>query len=115
LTAAGKPERSAGGRRGAVPRLLPQPNRYRSDAEQWQQLAKLSVEKGWLPLFDFAYQGFARGLEEDAEGLRAFAALHKELLVASSYSKNFGLYNERVGACTLVAAIRRPLTAHSAR
>jgi aspartate aminotransferase len=70
--------------------------------EQWQQLAKLSVEKGWLPLFDFAYQGFARGLEEDAEGLRAFAALHKELIVASSYSKNFGLYNER--ACTLVAA-----------
>ncbi len=48
--------------------------------------------------------GFARGLEEDAEGLRAFVALHKELLVASSYSKNFGLYNERVGACTLVAA-----------
>lgn len=60
--------------------------------------------KGWLPLFDFAYRGFARGLEEDAEGLRAFAALHKELIVASSYSKNFGLYNERVGACTLVAA-----------
>ncbi|VFS55985.1 Aspartate aminotransferase [Raoultella planticola] len=49
--------------------------------EQWQQLAQLSVEKGWLPLFDFAYQGFARGLEEDAEGLRAFVALHKELLV----------------------------------
>ncbi|VTN15400.1 Aspartate aminotransferase [Raoultella terrigena] len=72
--------------------------------EQWQQLAQLSVDKGWLPLFDFAYQGFARGLEEDAEGLRAFAALHKELLVASSYSKNFGLYNERVGACTLVAS-----------
>ncbi|EAY8594182.1 aminotransferase class I/II-fold pyridoxal phosphate-dependent enzyme, partial [Salmonella enterica] len=37
--------------------------------EQWQVLAELSVEKGWLPLFDFAYQGFARGLEEDAEGL----------------------------------------------
>ncbi|AHM55292.1 aromatic amino acid aminotransferase [Escherichia coli] len=72
--------------------------------EQWQTLAQLSVEKGWLPLFDFAYQGFARGLEEDAEGLRAFAAMHKELIVASSYSKNFGLYNERVGACTLVAA-----------
>ncbi|AXF65479.1 MULTISPECIES: amino acid aminotransferase [unclassified Leclercia] len=72
--------------------------------EQWEQLAKLSVEKGWLPLFDFAYQGFARGLEEDAEGLRAFAAVHKELIVASSYSKNFGLYNERVGACTLVAS-----------
>ncbi|WP_158784282.1 amino acid aminotransferase [Pantoea sp. BAV 3049] len=73
-------------------------------AEQWTQLAELSSACGWLPLFDFAYQGFARGLEEDAEGLRIFAASHQELLVASSYSKNFGLYNERVGAFTLVAS-----------
>lgn len=73
-------------------------------AEQWKVLAEMSQAKGWLPLFDFAYQGFARGLEEDAEGLRIFAASHQELIVASSYSKNFGLYNERVGACTLVAA-----------
>ena len=73
-------------------------------AEQWSQLAELSKASGWLPLFDFAYQGFARGLEEDAEGLRIFAASHQELIVASSYSKNFGLYNERVGAFTLVAA-----------
>lgn len=72
-------------------------------AEQWQQLAQLSLANGWLPLFDFAYQGFARGLEEDAGGLRIFAASHQELIVASSYSKNFGLYNERVGAITLVA------------
>ncbi|HGM6861193.1 TPA: amino acid aminotransferase [Serratia rubidaea] len=72
--------------------------------EQWSQLAELSVSKGWLPLFDFAYQGFAKGLEEDAQGLRIFAAKHQELIVASSYSKNFGLYNERVGACTIVAA-----------
>ncbi|NLS43344.1 aspartate/tyrosine/aromatic aminotransferase [BEV proteobacterium] len=73
-------------------------------AQQWQALADLSAQRGWLPLFDFAYQGFARGLEEDAEGLRIFAASHPELLVSSSYSKNFGLYNERVGACTLIAA-----------
>ncbi len=73
-------------------------------AEQWAQLAELSAANGWLPLFDFAYQGFANGLEEDAQGLRIFAAKHQELIVASSYSKNFGLYNERVGACTLVAA-----------
>lgn len=72
--------------------------------EQWQQLAQLSLEKGWLPLFDLAYQGFARGLEEDVAGLRAFAALHQEMLIANSCSKNFGLYNERVGACTLIAA-----------
>lgn len=72
--------------------------------EQWDQLAKMSAEKGWLPLFDFAYQGFANGLEEDAYGLRTFLKENKELLVASSYSKNFGMYNERVGAFTVVAA-----------
>ncbi|MGE6109034.1 amino acid aminotransferase [Aeromonas sobria] len=72
--------------------------------EQWLALAEQSVAAGWLPLFDFAYQGFARGIEEDAEGLRIFAACHDELLVASSFSKNFGLYNERVGAFTLVCA-----------
>ena len=66
--------------------------------EQWEKLAELSAQKGWLPLFDFAYQGFANGIEEDAYGLRAFAKRNPELLVASSYSKNFGMYNERVGA-----------------
>ncbi|WII94205.1 aspartate/tyrosine/aromatic aminotransferase [Kingella negevensis] len=72
--------------------------------EQWETLAKMSAEKGWLPLFDFAYQGFANSLEEDAYGLRAFAQHNPEMLIASSYSKNFGMYNERVGAFTLVAA-----------
>ena len=71
--------------------------------QQWDKLAEMSAQKGWLPLFDFAYQGFAHGLEEDAYCLRAFAINHKELLVASSFSKNFGLYNERVGAFTVVA------------
>ena len=72
--------------------------------EQWEKLSELSAQKGWLPLFDFAYQGFANGIEEDAYGLRAFAKRNPELLVASSYSKNFGMYNERVGAFTVVAA-----------
>ncbi|OIN23506.1 amino acid aminotransferase [Vibrio barjaei] len=72
-------------------------------ADEWEQLAKLVAEKGLIPLFDFAYQGFAKGVEEDAQGLRAFAKHNKEILVASSFSKNFGLYNERVGAFTLVA------------
>ncbi|MGF1685707.1 aspartate/tyrosine/aromatic aminotransferase [Photobacterium japonica] len=73
------------------------------DAAQWQQLADLCVEKKLLPMFDFAYQGFAKGVEDDAQGLRIFADKCEELLVASSFSKNFGLYNERVGAFTLVA------------
>ncbi|MDA0147392.1 amino acid aminotransferase [Vibrio sp. LaRot3] len=72
-------------------------------ADEWETLAKLIAEKQLLPLFDFAYQGFATGVEEDAAGLRTFAKYNKEILVASSFSKNFGLYNERVGAFTLVA------------
>lgn len=72
-------------------------------AEEWQTLARLGAEQGWVGLFDFAYQGFSRGLNEDAAGLRAFAEQNGEFLVASSFSKNFGLYNERVGAFTLVA------------
>ena len=71
--------------------------------EEWETLAKLVARKGLLPLFDFAYQGFASGVEEDAAGLRIFAQHNPEILVASSFSKNFGLYNERVGAFTLVA------------
>ncbi|MCR9388387.1 amino acid aminotransferase [Vibrio metoecus] len=71
--------------------------------QEWEVLAKLVADKGLLPLFDFAYQGFATGVEEDAAGLRTFAKYNSEILVASSFSKNFGLYNERVGAFTLVA------------
>lgn len=74
------------------------------DAGQWAELAALTQEKGLLPLFDFAYQGFGRGLEEDAAGLRTFCTPGRELLICSSFSKNFGLYNERVGALTLVGA-----------
>ncbi|MFZ6043630.1 aminotransferase class I/II-fold pyridoxal phosphate-dependent enzyme, partial [Vibrio natriegens] len=47
-------------------------------AEQWLQLAKLCVEKQLLPMFDFAYQGFAKGVEDDAEGLRIFAQYCEE-------------------------------------
>lgn len=72
--------------------------------EQWQAISNLALKNGWLPLFDLAYQGFGQGIEEDVYGLRLFANNHPELLIASSYSKNFGLYNERVGAFTLIAA-----------
>ncbi|MGL5409593.1 MAG: amino acid aminotransferase [Shewanella sp.] len=71
--------------------------------EQWGLVAQLCAEKQLVPLFDFAYQGFGRGIEEDAAGLRLVAAAVPELLVANSFSKNFGLYNERIGAVTVVA------------
>lgn len=70
---------------------------------QWSKLAQIAKAKQWLPLFDFAYQGFAVDVEEDAIGLRLFAEQLSELMVASSFSKNFGLYNERTGAFTLLA------------
>ncbi len=72
--------------------------------QQWQAVAAVCAERGILPLLDFAYQGFGDGLDEDATGVRFVAEQCRELLVAASYSKNFGLYNERVGALTLVAA-----------
>ena len=71
--------------------------------EQWKKLADVVYEQKLLPLFDFAYQGFADGIDEDAVGLRAFARPGAELIVCSSFSKNFGLYCERVGALTVVA------------
>jgi len=71
--------------------------------DQWDKIATTLASRGVAPLVDFAYQGFARGLNEDAEGLLALAARCDELLVCSSFSKNFGLYNDRVGALTVVA------------
>eukprot|EP01025_Chloroclados_australasicus_P018885 TRINITY_DN2007_c0_g1_i1.p1 TRINITY_DN2007_c0_g1~~TRINITY_DN2007_c0_g1_i1.p1 ORF type:complete len:468 (-),score=59.23 TRINITY_DN2007_c0_g1_i1:667-2070(-) len=72
--------------------------------EQWQQIAEVCREKGHLPFFDVAYQGFATGdLEEDAYAPRLFAEKGLEFLVAQSYSKNLGLYGERVGALNFVS------------
>jgi aspartate/tyrosine/aromatic aminotransferase len=72
--------------------------------EQWKKFADTVYSRGILPLLDFAYQGFAEGIREDAAGLLAFTRSDAELMVCSSFSKNFGLYCERVGALTIVAA-----------
>ena len=72
--------------------------------EQWREISAVLAERKLLPLVDFAYQGFGDGLAEDAAGLRELAKRNPELLVCSSFSKNFGLYGERVGALTLVAS-----------
>jgi aspartate aminotransferase/aromatic-amino-acid transaminase len=71
---------------------------------QWQEVAGIASARGWLPFLDFAYQGYGEGLDEDRAGLLALAAKCPEILVASSFSKNFGLYQDRTGAFTLVAA-----------
>ena len=70
--------------------------------EQWRQIGEVLAERGVLPLVDFAYQGFADGLEEDAAGLKALCEKVGQLLISSSFSKNFALYCERTGALTIV-------------
>ena len=72
---------------------------------QWAELAALCASRKLLPFFDVAYQGFASGdLEVDAAAPRLFTAAGLELLVAQSYSKNLGLYCERIGALSVVLA-----------
>ena len=73
-------------------------------AEQWHAIAAALNGKDALPLVDFAYQGFAQGVEQDAAGLQIILEICDEALICSSYSKNFGLYRERVGALTVVGA-----------
>jgi len=72
--------------------------------EQWIEIAQQIAHRGILPILDFAYQGFGEGLIEDAASLRAFLATGCEVLVASSSSKNFALYNERVGSLAIIGA-----------
>lgn len=73
------------------------------DAAQWREVAAVGASQGWIPFLDFAYQGLGFGLEEDRQGLLAMAAACPEMLVSSSFSKNFGLYQDRAGALSLFA------------
>lgn len=70
--------------------------------DQWIEVARVLRDRELLPLIDFAYQGFAHGLTEDAGGIAALASRLDDMLICSSYSKNFGLYNERIGALTVM-------------
>lgn len=71
--------------------------------EQWDQIADLALERGFIPFIDTAYQGLGDGLDEDAYGMRMMADRLPELVIASSCSKNFGLYRERTGSITFIA------------
>ena len=71
--------------------------------EQWEKIADISKEKGWIGFLDFAYQGFGESVEADRYSVEQFAAAGGDFFIASSFSKNFGLYNERTGALTIVS------------
>lgn len=70
----------------------------------WRAIGDVIAERDLLPLVDFAYQGFGDGLVEDRAGLLELIRPRSEVLIASSFSKNFALYDERVGALTLITA-----------
>jgi aspartate/tyrosine/aromatic aminotransferase len=70
--------------------------------EQWGQITDVIEECNLLPFVDFAYQGLGDGLREDTTGILMLCRPGCEMLITNSFSKNFGLYNERVGALTTV-------------
>ncbi|NKF52682.1 aspartate/tyrosine/aromatic aminotransferase [Shewanella sp. WXL01] len=71
---------------------------------QWDEVIAIATQQGFTPLIDMAYQGFGDGIDDDAYGVRKMAQAVENMILCSSCSKNFGLYRERIGACTLVAS-----------
>ena len=71
------------------------------NAEQWAKVTRIVADRGLIPLVDIAYQGFGRGLNEDAHGLRGILSACDEVIVAQSCDKNFSVYRDRVGTLFL--------------
>lgn len=78
---------------------------------QWDIVADIAAERGFLPFIDTAYHGLAKGIEEDLLPIRRLASKVPEILLAYSCSKNFGLYRERTGAIMLLAKSNRDASA----
>ncbi|MEO6725459.1 MAG: aromatic amino acid transaminase, partial [Blastocatellia bacterium] len=70
--------------------------------DQWRLVLDVVKQARLVPFLDFAYQGFGDGLESDAFAVRLFAEAGIQCLIASSFSKSFALYRERVGALTIL-------------
>ena len=70
--------------------------------EQWDRVVEILKARQLIPFLDIAYQGFGRGLDEDAYAIRAIASAGLTALVSNSFSKIFSLYGERVGGLSVV-------------
>src|SRR4051794_14636447 len=66
--------------------------------DQWREVVRVVADRGLLPLIDIAYQGFGRGLDEDAFGVRLMLDACDEVIIAQSCDKNFSVYRDRVGS-----------------
>jgi aromatic-amino-acid transaminase len=72
--------------------------------QQWEEIVALCKLKNFVAFLDLAYQGFGDGIHEDATAVRLFTESGLPFLVASSFSKSFSLYGERVGALSLMTS-----------
>ena len=70
---------------------------------QWKSLIELLERRRLIPFLDLAYQGFSDDLGEDVAGVRQVVEAMPEVMIATSFSKNLGLYRERVGALIVVS------------
>ncbi len=78
------------------------PTGYDITPSQWAQVVTMVRARDLIPFLDFAYQGFAEGIDADGAAVHLFSATPGPLLVSSSFSKSFSLYGERVGALSAV-------------
>lgn len=74
------------------------------DERQWREVRDVIVERGLIPFVDIAYQGFGRGLDEDAFGVRLLLESCDEVILAHSCDKNFSVYRDRVGSLWIKSA-----------
>ena len=72
--------------------------------DEWKAITDVIVERGLVPFIDMAYQGFDQNLDDDAFPVRHMAGRVSEMIVATSCSKNFGLYRDRVGTLSFLAS-----------
>ena len=72
--------------------------------DQWREVVRVVCDRGLIPLIDIAYQGFGRGLDEDAFGVRLALAECDEVIIAQSGDKNFSCYRDRLGSLFLKTA-----------
>ena len=71
--------------------------------EEWRTITDIVVEREFVPFVDMAYQGFAKGIDDDAFAIRHMASRVPEMLITNSCSKNFGLYRDRVGILSILS------------
>jgi aromatic-amino-acid transaminase len=70
-------------------------------AEHWAEVLRIVKARNLIPILDSAYQGFAESIDADGAVVRQFAEACSPVFVASSFSKSFSLYGERVGALSV--------------